>query len=276
MSRPTTVPPSSKYDDNDQDEIRMLVDRYCSPIVTMNTRSAVIHPTKGGAKESDTERKSNEKPTEPTPSKKSECGGRGNSNMTENIAEPAAKKSSTVHGSGAGRMPVAGGSSRSGRLARISQSNIRPFGSGGVGGGYGPGGQPLSGPDPACAAKKDVKHRFEITRKLGSGTYGKVSLAYDHKFDREVAVKLIKKSAIENKADLVRIRREIRIMSALHHPNIIQIFEVFENREKIILVMEYASGGELYDYVSQFGSLPESEARRIFRQITSAVLYCHK
>jgi serine/threonine protein kinase len=40
--------------------------------------------------------------------------------------------------------------------------------------------------------------------------------------------------------------------------------------------MEYASGGELYDYVSKFGSLPEGEARRIFRQITSAVLYCHK
>lgn len=40
--------------------------------------------------------------------------------------------------------------------------------------------------------------------------------------------------------------------------------------------MEYASGGELYDYVSTYGSLPESEARRIFRQITSAILYCHK
>ena len=65
-------------------------------------------------------------------------------------------------------------------------------------------------------------------------------------------------------------------MSALNHPNIIQIFEVFENKDKIILVMEYASGGELYDYVSKNGSLPEAEARRIFRQITSAVLYCHK
>jgi len=40
--------------------------------------------------------------------------------------------------------------------------------------------------------------------------------------------------------------------------------------------MEYASGGELYDYVSKNGSLSEQEARRIFRQITSAVLYCHK
>lgn len=40
--------------------------------------------------------------------------------------------------------------------------------------------------------------------------------------------------------------------------------------------MEYANGGELYDYVSKNGSLAEPEARRIFRQITSAVLYCHK
>lgn len=81
---------------------------------------------------------------------------------------------------------------------------------------------------------------------------------------------MIKKSAIENKQDLVRIRREIRIMSLLKHPNIIEIYEVFENKDKIILVMEYASGkltriikytisllgGELYDYVSKFGSLP--------------------
>ncbi|GMT25959.1 hypothetical protein PFISCL1PPCAC_17256, partial [Pristionchus fissidentatus] len=176
-------------------------------------------------------------------------------------------------------MPIAGGGSRSGsrsgRLARISQSNIRPHGSHG-GSSHGLGAAPLSGDLESPTKKDPMKHRFEIVRKLGSGTYGKVSLAYDHKFDREVAVKLIKKSAIENKADLVRIRREIRIMSALNHPNIIQIFEVFENKDKIILVMEYASGGELYDYVSKFGSLPEQESRRIFRQITSAVLYCHK
>ncbi|UMM28306.1 hypothetical protein L5515_011206 [Caenorhabditis briggsae] len=178
---------------------------------------------------------------------------------------------------GRGRMPVGNSGSRSGRLARISQSNIRPFGSngGGATNSYGPGTHPMSGAEP-CSPTKKEKHRFEITKKLGSGTYGKVSLAYDHKFDREVAVKLIKKSAIESKADLVRIRREIRIMSALNHPNIIQIYEVFENKDKIILVMEYSSGGELYDYVSRCGSLPEAEARRIFRQITSAVLYCHK
>lgn len=85
------------------------------------------------------------------------------------------------------------------------------------------GGHPLKSADQS--KRQDIKHRFEITKKLGSGTYGKVSLAYDHKTERDVAVKLIKKSAIENKADLIRIRREIRIMSALQHPNIIQIYE---------------------------------------------------
>jgi serine/threonine protein kinase len=51
---------------------------------------------------------------------------------------------------------------------------------------------------------------------------------------------------------------------------------VFENKEKMVLVMEIAAGGELYDYLSQRKSLEEAEARRIFRQIATAVYYCHK
>lgn len=51
---------------------------------------------------------------------------------------------------------------------------------------------------------------------------------------------------------------------------------VFESRDKIVIVMEYASRGELYDYIQERGRLPETEARGIFRQITSAVHFCHK
>lgn len=51
---------------------------------------------------------------------------------------------------------------------------------------------------------------------------------------------------------------------------------MFENREKMVLVMEYAAGGELYDYLSERKVLVEEEARRIFRQISTAVYYCHK
>ena len=53
-------------------------------------------------------------------------------------------------------------------------------------------------------------------------------------------------------------------------------FTVFENKEKMVLVMEIAAGGELYDYLSERKTLEEKEARRVFRQIATAVFYCHK
>ncbi|XP_047514809.1 NUAK family SNF1-like kinase 1 isoform X5 [Pieris napi] len=120
-----------------------------------------------------------------------------------------------------------------------------------------------------------LKQRFDIVRKLGQGTYGKVQLGINKKTGQEVAIKTIKKCKIETEADLVRIRREVQIMSSVRHPNIVHIYEVFENSEKMILVMEYCSGGELYDYLSQKKVLEEDEARRLFRQIATAVYYCH-
>ncbi|KAK9500157.1 hypothetical protein O3M35_001471 [Rhynocoris fuscipes] len=124
--------------------------------------------------------------------------------------------------------------------------------------------------------RRKLKQRFETIAKLGQGTYGKVQLGINKETGQEVAIKTIKKCKIETEADLIRIRREIQIMSSLRHPYIIHIYEVFENRDKMVLVMEYAAGGELYDYLSKQKVLDESEARRIFRQIAMAVYYCHK
>ncbi|XP_017039876.1 LOW QUALITY PROTEIN: serine-rich adhesin for platelets [Drosophila ficusphila] len=124
--------------------------------------------------------------------------------------------------------------------------------------------------------RKKLRQRFDIIKKLGQGTYGKVQLGINKETGQEVAIKTIKKCKIEAEADLVRIRREVQIMSSVHHPNIIHIYEVFENREKMVLVMEFAAGGELYDYLSERKVLAEEEARRIFRQVATAVYYCHK
>lgn len=124
--------------------------------------------------------------------------------------------------------------------------------------------------------RRKLKQRFETIAKLGQGTYGKVQLGINKETGQEVAIKTIKKCKIETEADLIRIRREIQIMSSLRHPYIIHIYEVFENRDKMVLVMEYAAGGELYDYLSKQKVLEEGEARRIFRQIAMAVYYCHK
>ncbi|KAI9564094.1 hypothetical protein GHT06_007832 [Daphnia sinensis] len=124
--------------------------------------------------------------------------------------------------------------------------------------------------------RRKLRQRFDLVRKLGQGTYGKVQLGINKETGQEVAIKTIKKAKIETEADLIRIRREIQIMSSVRHPNIIHIYEVFENKEKMVLVMEYAAGGELYDYLSQRKVLNETEARRVFRQVASAVYYCHK
>lgn len=124
--------------------------------------------------------------------------------------------------------------------------------------------------------RKKLRQRFDIIKKLGQGTYGKVQLGINKESGQEVAIKTIKKSKIETEADLIRIRREVQIMSSVQHPNIIHIYEVFENREKMVLVMEFAAGGELYDYLSERKVLAEEEARRIFRQVSTAIYYCHK
>lgn len=70
-----------------------------------------------------------------------------------------------------------------------------------------------------------LNFRFDIIRKLGQGTYGKVQLGINKKTGQEVAIKTIKKCKIETEADLVRIRREVQIMSSVRHPNIVHIYE---------------------------------------------------
>ncbi|XP_073721569.1 NUAK family SNF1-like kinase 2 [Misgurnus anguillicaudatus] len=123
--------------------------------------------------------------------------------------------------------------------------------------------------------KHNLKHRYEFLETLGKGTYGRVTKAMD-RTGRTVAIKSIRKEKIKDEQDLIHIRREIEIMSSLGHPHIITIYEVFENKDKIVIVMEYASKGDLYDYISEKQQISETEARHLFRQIVSAVQYCHR
>ncbi|XP_062248444.1 NUAK family SNF1-like kinase 1 [Platichthys flesus] len=124
--------------------------------------------------------------------------------------------------------------------------------------------------------KHNLKHRYEVMQTLGQGTYGKVKKAVERSSLNTVAIKSIRKERITDDLDKIHIQREIEITSSLRHANIIRFHEVFESRDKIVIVMEYASRGELYDYIQERRRLAETEARSIFRQITSAVHYCHK
>lgn len=123
--------------------------------------------------------------------------------------------------------------------------------------------------------KHNLKHRYEFLETLGKGTYGRVKKAMDRS-GTAVAIKSIRKEKIRDEQELTHIRREIEIMSSLSHPHIISIYEVFENKDKIVIVMELASRGDLFDYICDAQPLAETQARHFFRQIVSAVHYCHR
>ncbi|KAI8818707.1 kinase-like domain-containing protein, partial [Fimicolochytrium jonesii] len=116
---------------------------------------------------------------------------------------------------------------------------------------------------------------YHFQKTVGEGNFAKVKLAKHKLTGVEVAIKIIDKTTLDEKK-LGKLYREVRIMKLLHHPNIVKLYEVIETKHTVFLVMEYASGGELYDYLVVHGKMKEKEARAKFRQILSAVSYCHK
>jgi 5'-AMP-activated protein kinase catalytic alpha subunit len=65
----------------------------------------------------------------------------------------------------------------------------------------------------------------------------------------QVAVKILEKSKIIDVADVERVAREIHILKIVRHPNVVQLYEIIETQKKLYLIMEFASGGELFDYI---------------------------
>jgi serine/threonine protein kinase len=116
---------------------------------------------------------------------------------------------------------------------------------------------------------------YDVGKTIGQGQFGKVKLGR-HVLTRElVAIKIIQKSKLDQKT-LRMVYREIHIMKLLRHPHVIQLYQILETEKYLFLIMEYASGGEVLDYIVAHGRLQEKEARRFFIQIICALKYCHK
>uniref|UniRef100_A0A8C6TWU3 non-specific serine/threonine protein kinase n=1 Tax=Neogobius melanostomus TaxID=47308 RepID=A0A8C6TWU3_9GOBI len=105
---------------------------------------------------------------------------------------------------------------------------------------------------------------YRLLKTIGKGNFAKVKLARHILTGREV------------RRHNPGLFREVRIMKILNHPNIVKLFEVIETERTLYLIMEYASGGEVFDYLVAHGRMKEKEARAKFRQIVSAVQYCHQ
>ncbi|XP_045904342.1 serine/threonine-protein kinase MARK1-like isoform X2 [Micropterus dolomieu] len=132
---------------------------------------------------------------------------------------------------------------------------------------------------PPCrsSATDEQPHvgNYRLMKTIGKGNFAKVKLARHTLTGREVAIKIIDKTQL-NPTSLQKLFREVSVMKTLNHPNIVKLFEVIETEKTLYLVMEYASGGEVFDYLVAHGRMKEKEARAKFRQIVSAVEYCHQ
>ncbi|KAL1952777.1 hypothetical protein VTO42DRAFT_4268 [Malbranchea cinnamomea] len=137
---------------------------------------------------------------------------------------------------------------------------------------------------------------WQLGRTLGKGSSGRVRLAKHAVTGQYAAIKIISKKDAKlvqsqsiaamdqnfeptssGQLDIpAAIEREVVIMKLIEHPNIMKLYDVWENRGELYLVLEYVEGGELYDYVRTTGALPEIEAVLLFKQIISALAYCHQ
>ncbi|CAG8617922.1 12006_t:CDS:10 [Funneliformis caledonium] len=117
---------------------------------------------------------------------------------------------------------------------------------------------------------------YLLLQTLGEGEFGKVKLGMHVDTGEEVAIKLIRKESVDTPSRLTKIEREIGVLRGVMHPNIVKLYDVFETDRYIGIIMEYASGGELFDHILAHRYLKERDACRLFAQLISGVNYLHQ
>jgi len=113
---------------------------------------------------------------------------------------------------------------------------------------------------------------YTLGKTLGSGAFGTVRAAIHKETKQNRAVKILKKS----EQDEEKLFLEVNILSKLSHPNIMQIYEFYDDNTNFYIVSELCKGGELFDMISEKGCFSEQEACPIMKQLLSAITYCHQ
>lgn len=116
-------------------------------------------------------------------------------------------------------------------------------------------------------------YKIDERMELGQGSYGKVIKAKNKHTNAVRAIKIIPKAKVKNHE---RFATEINIQKTLDHPNIIKLYETYEDERNVYLVFEVCEGGELFDRIISKGHFSENEARHLFVQIMKSLFYCHK
>lgn len=121
------------------------------------------------------------------------------------------------------------------------------------------------------------KEEYIVGKEIGQGAYATVRIAIHKASKTRVAIKIYEKTRIMDPQRKKNVKREIKLLKMMSHPYIIKLHEAFETNHHINIIMEYVGGPSLYSYLKSQPNkkLNENEARRIFRQITEALIYCH-
>jgi len=138
------------------------------------------------------------------------------------------------------------------------------------------GGSPEAAASASASTKKapTVEDKYTMKDVLGTGAFSQVRLAESKEQPgRLFAIKVIDKKALKGKED--SLENEIRVLRRLHHPNIVELLEVHEEKTRVYLVMELVTGGELFDRIVEKGSYTEKDAADLIKQVLSAVAYMH-
>jgi len=134
----------------------------------------------------------------------------------------------------------------------------------------------LRGEVEQTPAASRLMSTYDIGPVIGRGGFSVVRAARDKKTGKDMAIKIIPKAPHARKpAELRRLRDEIRVLAALRHPNILPLVCVYETPSDLLLVMDRARGGELFDRIVSRGSFNEADAAVVMRGVLAALAHLH-
>lgn len=130
-------------------------------------------------------------------------------------------------------------------------------------------------PSAVTPEKRWTFSDFEIGRPLGNGKFGRVYLAREKRTKFIVALKVLEKKEIKMAGVDHQIRREIEIQSHLRHQNVLKLYGYFYDKTRVYIILEYASGGELFRELRDAGQFDEKTSAKYINQMCEAIKYCH-
>ena len=116
---------------------------------------------------------------------------------------------------------------------------------------------------------------YIVKHTIGKGTFSRVKLGINKYSGEKVAIKILDKLKIVEKEDLERIIREMRMLSELDNEHVIKVYQIYEDDNHYLIIMEYCEGGELFNYIVEKQKLSENETAFFFYQIIKGVEYIH-